>query len=61
MLAPLLRGLDERDRRILELRFFGDRSQREIGEELGVTQAQVSRELTRILGSLRRALDDDLV
>ncbi len=46
--------LSERDRRIVWMRFFEDRSQADIGRELGVTQMQVSRLLTRILRDLRR-------
>jgi RNA polymerase sigma-B factor len=56
ILAPAVRDLPERDRRILYLRFFEGRTQREIGDELGVTQMQVSRLLTRILGDLRTSL-----
>jgi RNA polymerase sigma-B factor len=56
ILAPVVRRLPERDRRILYLRFFEDLTQEEIGEDLGVTQMQVSRLLSRILGDLR----DDL-
>lgn len=52
-LAPACRELKPRDRRILYLRFFQGRTQQEIGEELGVTQMQVSRLLARILGQLR--------
>ena len=55
-LAPVVRRLPERDRRILYLRFFEDRTQEEIGQDLGVTQMQVSRLLTRILGTLREDL-----
>lgn len=58
MLAPVVRNLSERDRRILYLRFFEDRTQSEIGEDLGVTQMQVSRLLSRILGGLRDELED---
>jgi RNA polymerase sigma-B factor len=57
MLAPVVRRLPERDRRILYLRFFEDLTQEEIGEDLGVTQMQVSRLLTRILGDLREELN----
>ncbi|PZF83042.1 SigB/SigF/SigG family RNA polymerase sigma factor [Jiangella anatolica] len=53
-LAPACRELGERDRRILYLRFFKGWTQQEIAKELGVTQMQVSRLLTRILGQLRR-------
>ncbi|GAB6986515.1 sigma-70 family RNA polymerase sigma factor [Nocardioides pyridinolyticus] len=57
MLAPVVRDLSERDRRILYLRFFEDRTQSEIGEDLGVTQMQVSRLLSRILGDMREELE----
>lgn len=53
MLAPVIRRLGERDRSILQMRYVEDLSQREIGEALGLTQAQVSRVLTRILRTLR--------
>lgn len=56
MLAPAVRCLGERDRRILELRFFQGWSQQQIGDEIGVTQMQVSRLLSRILSDLREAL-----
>ncbi len=55
-LEPLVRRLPERDRRILYLRFFEDRTQEEIGRDLGVSQMQVSRLLTRLLGQLREQL-----
>ena len=48
-----MRRLKERDRRILYLRFFEDRTQQEIADEIGVTQMQVSRLLSRILRDLR--------
>lgn len=57
MLAPVVRDLSSRDRRILYLRFFEDRTQSEIGEDLGVTQMQVSRLLSRILGDMRDELE----
>ena len=55
-LAPVVRLLKERDRRILYLRFFEDRSQQEIAEDIGVSQMQVSRLLTRIMRDLRTEL-----
>jgi DNA-directed RNA polymerase specialized sigma24 family protein len=56
MLAPVVRDLSERDRKILMLRFFRGWTQSEIAEELGVTQMQVSRLLARILRDLHRGL-----
>lgn len=58
ILAPVVRALPARDRRILYLRFFEDRTQEEIGREIGVTQMQVSRLLAGILGRLREGIDD---
>lgn len=55
-LRPLMGSLTERERRILELRYFENRTQAEIGEDVGVTQEQVSRLLTSILLKLRRSL-----
>ncbi len=57
VLAPVLRALSERDRKILELRFFHGLTQQEIGDRIGVSQMQVSRLLARILRRLRRELE----
>ena len=53
LLGPLVRRLADRDREILRLRFYEELTQREIAARIGVTQMQVSRILTRILGQLR--------
>jgi RNA polymerase sigma-B factor len=55
-LAPVVRTLSERDRRVLFLRYFEELGQKEIGTEIGVTQTQVSRILDRILTDLHDAL-----
>jgi RNA polymerase sigma-B factor len=53
LLKPLLARLEERDRTVLKLRFVDGLTQREVGEEIGVTQMQVSRILSRIFETLR--------
>lgn len=58
LLAPVMTQLAERDRRILYLRYFEERSQEQIGQELGVSQVQVSRLLSRILRDLRAGLGE---
>jgi RNA polymerase sigma-B factor len=58
-LERLLSQLPERERRILALRFFADKTQSEIGAEIGVTQMQVSRLLSRALRRLREQMEAD--
>jgi RNA polymerase sigma-B factor len=48
--------LDEREQRLLELRYREDRSQSEIARELGLSQAHVSRLLRAALERLRAAV-----
>ncbi len=58
VLEPVVGLLSPRDRRILRLRFVEERTQQEIAEDIGLTQAQVSRVLTRILAGLKAGLAD---
>ena len=48
-LGPALATLPERERRILQLRFYGNRTQSQIAAELGISQMHVSRLLARTL------------
>ena len=56
MVMPAVKALSERDRTVLYLRFFRQQTQSQIAEEIGVTQMQVSRILSRVLGQLRGEL-----
>lgn len=60
MLRPVLKDLGPRERRILELRFVEGWTQTEIGNDIGVSQMQVSRVLRRILQDLRVQLRPSL-
>lgn len=53
VLEDAMGELSARDLLILRRRFWEDRTQQQIGEEIGVTQMQVSRLLIRILAALR--------
>ncbi len=53
MLAPAVRRLTDRERRVLYLRFFKQQTQAQIAADIGVTQMQVSRILARVLAELR--------
>ena len=52
----LLDQLPERERRIIFLRFFRDRTQTEIAQELGISQMHVSRLLSQTLQHLHDSL-----
>jgi len=58
VLEPLIAELPARERRILFMRFYEERSQQDIADAVGITQAQVSRILARLLTQLRDGLDD---
>ncbi|MFG2721238.1 SigB/SigF/SigG family RNA polymerase sigma factor [Streptomyces sp. NPDC048416] len=58
-LAPLMGDLTERERRIVSMRFGQELTQSEIGAELGVSQMQVSRLLSRILTKLRAGMSEE--
>ena len=55
-LRPLMRTLPDRERRMIEMRFFRNMTQTEIAEQLGISQMHVSRLLTRTLADLREQL-----
>lgn len=58
-LRPLLAALPDRERQIVILRFFHNKTQSEIASEVGVSQMHVSRLLAKSLGSLRGAMGVD--
>lgn len=58
-LKPLVEELSDRDRLILHLRYYQERTQSQIGQELGCSQMQISRVLAGIHDRLRAGLTDD--
>ncbi|MDH6125418.1 SigB/SigF/SigG family RNA polymerase sigma factor [Kitasatospora sp. GP82] len=56
---PLLKELPERERTVLLLRFWDNRTQSEIAERIGVSQMHVSRILATTLAGLRGRLEDE--
>ncbi|MFF6957881.1 SigB/SigF/SigG family RNA polymerase sigma factor [Streptomyces sp. NPDC008317] len=55
-LKPLLEQLPPREKTILLLRFFGNMTQSQIAQEVGISQMHVSRLLARTLAQLRDKL-----
>ncbi len=52
-IANIIDGLNEREKKIIILRYFRDRTQGEIAESLGVSQVQISRLENKIIDKLR--------
>ena len=51
--------LSKREQRILQMRYYEDRSQVEIAREIGLSQAQVSRLIRRAVDRMRAAVVDE--
>jgi RNA polymerase sigma-B factor len=58
-LRPMLEDLPERERTILLYRFYGNKTQSEIADLLGISQMHVSRIISRTLTGLRDRLLQD--
>jgi len=54
-----IKGLPERQRRIIDLRFNEDLTQTEIAEELGISQMHVSRLLASAIETLQKSIGKD--
>ena len=54
VLKHLLETLDAKERQLIYLRYFADRTQSDVGKIMGISQVQVSRMEKRIIEELRR-------
>lgn len=57
VLSELLTHLDRRERRIIHMRFFENRTQEEIAERIGVSQSYLSRILRKVLTEMREQIE----
>lgn len=55
-LREALERLNERERKILQLRYFEGKTQTEISKEVGISQAQVSRLEKNAIGEIRKQI-----
>jgi RNA polymerase sigma-B factor len=58
LVAAGLDALNERERRIVELRFFHEMTQSQIASEIGISQMHVSRLLRRALATMRGRIEE---
>src|SRR5215472_10634151 len=59
VLAPGFKVLDERERKILQLRFFDGLTQSQIAQQVGISQMHVSRLIRRSLEKIRETIAED--
>jgi RNA polymerase sigma-B factor len=59
VLAPGFKVLDQRERRILHLRFFRGMTQSQIAEQIGISQMHVSRLIRRSLEKIREEIAEE--
>jgi RNA polymerase sigma-B factor len=58
-LAPGFKVLDQRERKILHLRFFSGLTQSQIADEIGISQMHVSRLIRRSLQKIREEIAEE--
>lgn len=56
VLNKMINSLEKRDKEIILLRYFKDKTQSEVGKILGISQVQVSRIEKKILEKIKREL-----
>ena len=56
-LKELINNLDEREKKVVLLRFYKEQTQAQVGKVLGITQVQVSRIEKRVLDKMRLKLE----
>jgi len=57
LLKEMIHKLDPKERQLIMLRFYSDKTQMEIAEVLGVSQVQVSRLITKTLNKLKKSVE----
>ena len=56
VLNKIINSLEKRDKEIILLRYYKDKTQSEVGKILGISQVQVSRIEKRILEKIKKEL-----
>ena len=56
LLEDMLKSLEGRERQLIYMRYFQEKTQAAIAREMGISQVQVSRLEKKILGKLRKKM-----
>ncbi len=60
-IESLIRKLPDRERLIIQMRYFEDRTQKQVADKLGISQVQVSRLERKILGELKKQMNANML
>lgn len=58
MIEQAMKRLDEKEQKLINLRYFQDKTQNETAKELGISQVQVSRLEKKLLFIMRNSIDN---
>ncbi len=58
LVSQAMDSLDEKERTLIEMRYFQDKTQTQVAKEMGISQVQVSRLEKKLLQSMRNAIDN---
>ena len=56
VIKDLIRGLEKREKEVILLRFYKEKTQSQVAKILGITQVQVSRIERKILSNMKTKL-----
>lgn len=58
LVAQALESLEEREKRLIEMRYFQEKTQTQVAKEMGISQVQVSRMEKKLLQNMRKFIDN---
>ncbi len=58
LVSQAMNSLEDKERKLIELRYFQDKTQTQVAKELGISQVQVSRLEKKLLQSMRNVIDN---
>ncbi len=57
LVEQALESLEDREKKLIEMRYFQDKTQTQVAKEMGISQVQVSRMEKRLLTNMRKIID----
>ena len=58
LVAQALESLEDREKLLIEMRYFQDKTQTRVAKEMGISQVQVSRMEKKLLTNMRKIIDN---